>query len=573
VRILVLYVALALALTWPLARHLATHVAGTSLASFGDVWVLAWALAFQSRALVGLPHGGMFHPTPHSLFYGETGLGALPLFIGPYLATSSPELGLNVVYLGGLALTAWSLHAVTARWTTSHVAGFLAAWTFLTCPFGLWAYGPNAVNYVTLWYWPWIVYFVAEPRSGVAATLALAALVFVQGLSSVYVAAGLLGPLVVLGALACARRASRFDGARILLATAVAVAGWTVAFSPFLLVRAENPALARQTLYPFLPRFPTPLWLFRAGEPSGIAPIALAVVAAGALASLGGDDRRRTVWRSCVVWVVVGVVLATPPTVGVGEHAITTPTGLLVAAGLPLDTVRDNGRRGIAALIGLSLLVGVGWVECVAWLDRRWNRNVRARRVVDAAVVVALTVGILHGLLRPVERRGGTTATPGRFPLIASRDAHRVDSPIMDVLRQPGGPLLELPTAPGPIHHADAMYRASRHDRAILNGQDGYWPAGFVDVMALACRLPDPAAMAALRHATGVELVLVHLVPQPIGRPSGPYACPPATSGLAVDVAAQAPLDRAAWEDVAHGGRSDLVLVARDGTDLLFRVE
>ena len=143
----------------------------------------------------------------------------------------------------------------------------------------------------------------------------------------------------------------------------------------------------------------------------------------------------------------------------------------------------------------------------------------------------------------------------------------------MAVLREPGGPLLELPTAPGPIHHLDAMHRAMVHGRPILNGFHGYWPATFPARMALACRLPDPDALVTLRRETGLEMVLVHLEPQPIGRPLGPYACPPLAPGEhpTPDSPAQ-PFDPAAWEAVARGGRTDLTLVARDGSDLLFRV-
>jgi hypothetical protein len=89
--------------------------------------------------------------------------------------------------------------------------------------------------------------------------------------------------------------------------------------------------------------------------------------------------------------------------------------------------------------------------------------------------------------------------------------------------------------------------------------------------MALACRLPDPAALAALHRDGGLALVLVHLRSAGIGPGIGPYACPPRP--LAAGPAdGPAPLDVAAWEEAARGGRKDLTLVVRDGDDLLFRV-
>jgi hypothetical protein len=133
--------------------------------------------------------------------------------------------------------------------------------------------------------------------------------------------------------------------------------------------------------------------------------------------------------------------------------------------------------------------------------------------------------------------------------------------------------VLELPVAPGPILHAEAVHRAAVHGRALVNGLDGYWPRDFPARMALACRLPDPDALAALRATTGVELLLVHLATTTFGRPIGPYACPPRAlgGGPGPDVP-DARWDAAPWETIARDGRADLTLVARDGSDLLFRV-
>jgi len=563
--VLVGYALVAVVLTWPLARHATSHVVLANIAAFGDPWIVGWALAFETRALAGLPHGGIFHPTSRALFYGETAFGALPLFAPPYLLTGNPTLAVNTVFLGGLALTAWSLHMVVARWTGSRRAAVLSAWTFLACPFSVWAWGPSAINYVTLWYWPWIM-LRAATVSTLAGTLALGALVFAQGLSSAYIAVGVVGPLLVLAVLRLARPATRRAGWRLVGAAAIAVTGWAIAFAPFLLMRLDEPDLGRQTLYPFFSRIAAPSGLFAAGEPSGIAPAALALIAAAGVAALGNRHGRRAAWRSGLVWAIVGLVLALPPRVLVFGHAIASPVGWLADAGVPMHAVRDNGRRGLAALIGLCVLVGVAWAECEDWLAR-------ARRPVGWLLAGLLAVGIFYGLLRPTERRPSPVPRPGRYPLFDARTSRGIDSPLLAALREPGGALLELPTAPGPIHHVDAMHRAQHHARPILNGFDGYWPARFPHVMALACRLPDPDALVELRRETGLEVLLVHLVPQPIGTPVGPYACPPLAPGARPSPEVpERPWDPSVWETIARDGRPDLALVARDGTDLLFRV-
>ena len=184
-----------------------------------------------------------------------------------------------------------------------------------------------------------------------------------------------------------------------------------------------------------------------------------------------------------------------------------------------------------------------------------------------------VALGIYWGLLRPATRRPSPSPTPGRYELYDARAARRIDSPLLAVLREPGGALLELPTAPGPLHHVDAMHRAMSHGRPILNGFHGYWPSTFPHFMALACRLPDPDALATLRREAGLELVLVHTEPQAFGTPVGPYACPPLAPGTRPSSEAPEQLwDPAPWEAIARNGRADLVLAGRDGPDLLFRV-
>jgi hypothetical protein len=118
------------------------------------------------------------------------------------------------------------------------------------------------------------------------------------------------------------------------------------------------------------------------------------------------------------------------------------------------------------------------------------------------------------------------------------------------------------------------MYRSIYHGRALLNGYSGYWPAGFEERMALARRLPDPAALALLARDTGLEMILVHL--DDFGRAErrlcqGLERLPPALAAWCARDFGGA--ERSEWLALAAGTpRSDLRLVAREGQDLLFRV-
>src|SRR5262245_31635453 len=105
-----------------------------------------------------------------------------------------------------------------------------------------------------------------------------------------------------------------------------------------------------------------------------------------------------------------------------------------------------------------------------------------------------------------------------------------------------------------PKAHAPAMYRSTYHWQPLLNGYGSYWPDGFVERMRLAVRLPDPAAVRALRRETGLEFILARV-----------HDHLPIDEDLAKE--------RAAWLDlVQRGGRPDLRLVAADDSLALFRV-
>jgi hypothetical protein len=86
--------------------------------------------------------------------------------------------------------------------------------------------------------------------------------------------------------------------------------------------------------------------------------------------------------------------------------------------------------------------------------------------------------------------------------------------PLVHALAADEGPVLEVPVRDRtflgvPGYQTRAMYRGIFHRRPLVNGYGGYWPAGFRERMVLASRLPDPAALAALREQTGLTTVVV----------------------------------------------------------------
>jgi hypothetical protein len=226
------------------------------------------------------------------------------------------------------------------------------------------------------------------------------------------------------------------------------------------------------------------------------------------------------------------------------------------------DLLRASDRLAVAMLMGTCVLAGVSFIE----LTRRLPRRVaRPGSLVLAAVVLA---GIYASWAQPVPLLGVTRNPLDPYPTIAARPP---DGAVEQALARSTGPLLELPIGPAGLAAADAMVRSIYHRHPLLNGYNGYWPQEFPQRMALACRLPDRDALAELVDATGVDLVLVHLISLDGSRHHGAglSRCPPDPRRDAAPPGSES----REWIAVATDGtRSDLRLVAREGDQLLFRV-
>jgi hypothetical protein len=543
-------------LTWPLAAHVRTHVANTIIVARTDVPYIAWALAWQSHALATAPgsyaDANIYFPAPDALLYGDPGLASLPLFAPVFLATGNPALAVNVVFLGGLVLTAVALHAVVRRWTGSHAAGAVAGAVFLLDPWGVWRFFSWAPSYAMLAGFPVVAWLVARPDLSWRRAAVLAPIVAFQALANlVYMAATVVPPLLVLALARIVRPATRRGGLRLAAALAGALALMAPVYAAYLAVRRTSPALPEQSMWtaqtdspalagvPFavvggIPRIATriPEDLVWRSAPTYLTITALAVIVAGIAARRRTRAAPAAAWRQAWLWTVMGFVMATPAIAVFGGPALRLPWFALLERAAPFvpEVVRDFTRLGLATTIGLALLAGVAMGEFVA------RRPPAAAAALAAAVVAGL--GIEYRLQR----------TPA-FELAAMPDG---SSPVVAALRAGTGPVLELPVGSKGTQawpHARAMYRSIFHWRPLLNGYSSYWPAGFPERMALAMRLPDADALDELRRETGLRHVVVD-------------------AGY-LDARA-----RATWRGIADAGTSaGLRLVARDGDLLLFAVE
>src|SRR5262249_41207905 len=158
-----------------------------------------------------------FYPAHHTLFYGDTGFGALPYFLPVFLASGNPTLAINLTCFGCIVLTAWTLHLVTVRWTGEPFAGFAAAAPYLMNPWVLWGFIPSPPAYAVLQYLPLIVLFAATPSARFREALRLLPLIVLQALADVaYIAPAVFAPLGLLAVVRLVRTRTRAAGARLL---------------------------------------------------------------------------------------------------------------------------------------------------------------------------------------------------------------------------------------------------------------------------------------------------------------------------------------------------------------------
>lgn len=565
VPVAVVYLAVVCGLTWPLAKHLASHLPAISPSSTYDPLYSGWALAWESHTLArgsfDIANANIYFPAPDSLFYGPAALGALPYFAPTYLFTGNPTLALNVLLLVAFALTATTIHLVTHAWTASHSASVVAAASFLSNRWLLLTFVPTTPHLSVLLYFPLIIFMSANALTPRAAAL-LVVLIVLQCMTDVsYVAPAVLAPLMTIGGLRLLRQSTRAAGLQLLLITLAAVVVTVAVHAPYLSVAANNPNLANQTNWRIDPTSSVlnlPLGLMGPLSPLSMPSLAFVLPAAVGVLSLRGwrgSAGEASAIRHVLVWAAVGIIISLPMHVVILGYDCTLPHLLLLYRWMPIASVlRVPDRVRVTALIAIALLVGLTFAELLRHLGLPGGRDLRRRGLhsgIAALIALAMymqyatTVGQPEAYGQRLSTRYELRRPPG-------------DSPVLQMLRATGGPTIEVPLpARWPVNpkaHAPAMYRSIFHWQQLLNGYGSYWPAGFPQRMRLATGLPDPRAVRALRRQTGLQFILVRL-----------RARLPIDDSLAQE--------RAAWLDlVKSGGRPDLRLLASDDSLALFQV-
>jgi hypothetical protein len=235
VKALPLYVALTLALTWPLAAGLTRDLPG----DFGDPLFTSWALAWDETHLGrGWWSANIFAPHPLALAYSEhflpQALQAWPV----YAATKNPILCYNLLFLSTFALSAIGMFAFAREITGDDAAAFVAGLAFAFTPYRI-ASIPHLQVLSSAWM-PFVLlgfrrYFATgrvAPLAGAAAAWA------VQNLSCGYYLL-FFSPIALLYVAWEMTRAGLWRDRRTLLHVAIACIAVALITAPFLVPYVE----------------------------------------------------------------------------------------------------------------------------------------------------------------------------------------------------------------------------------------------------------------------------------------------------------------------------------------------
>jgi hypothetical protein len=487
---LVLFLALAVAHTWPLA----TSPGKLSRNDNGDTvlheWIMAWVVHQAETDPTHLFDANIFYPERHTLAYSDPLIVESAMAAPLFAAGASPVTAYNVVLILGLALSGWTTCLVVERWTRRWLAGILSgslmafnAFTLTVLP---------QIQFLHLEFLPLALFaldrLLVAPKARHAVLLAV--WYVLEALTGNYLLVFTAIALTV-GALV---RPGDWLGARfraaaphVLLASALAVAALAPFLYPYLeahwevgLVRTlEGAATYSASLTDYLVAAGT--WHFNHWSSvflkgSALFPGigAMVLVVAALVNRVAWRDRRA---RMLLAIGVVAFVLSFGPKVVVYRW--------LYYAFPLLSGIRAVDRFGEITLAAVAILAGFG----LSALMRRWPG--RAAIVLGTCFV---TVANAEAWRAPLPY----TPFDGIPPIYHSLANAGADAVIIGFpFHGPGGN----------FQNAPLMLGSTRFWKPLVNGYSGFNPPSFYDHVERLQSFPDHASIEYLR-----QLGVTHIV-------------------------------------------------------------
>lgn len=473
----VLFVALSVAITWPLAVNLERSVRDSS-DPFITAWVLDWDWFITLREPLSLFHANAFYPARYSLAFSENLYGLAILLFPLRAAGVAPLTAHSLALIAGFAFCGFGAYLLGRHLTGSFLAGMAAGIFYAFVPFRF----VHLAHLQHTWggWLPLMLFalllYAGKPSRRHAAFFALAFLM--NGLTNIH--------YLLFGALASALTAAIAVPRRSWRDLAIATAIACLLLLPFLypyVVAARMYGMQRSAgeaiYFSALPMN----WIIDAKEPElRLFPGWLALIASAVtlLATVivmlrRGIAASRDLWSRTTLglfWLALGFLGS------LGFNFVLHP---FLFGGVPgFRAVRVPARWAVIGYIGMAILIAL----LTAMLVRR-------SRVVAALVPIAFAVELWAGPIRWL------MVDPAPAPVYTW------------LATQPRTPLIELPMDVFTSDY-EYLFRSTVHHQPIVNGVSGFVPPLRAELARKSEERPIPPAFVDILRRNGVELVVVH---------------------------------------------------------------
>jgi hypothetical protein len=489
-----LYLAAAVAITWPLAIHLTDRIG--ALQGPGDpflnLWILGWGLRAWTTNPGSVLNGqvfdaNIFHPAENTLAYSDHFL-LQSLALSPvYAITGDAVLCYNLLLIVSIALSGLAMHALVRAVTGSMPAAFLGglAWA-------CWPYRTAHLLHIqlqALYFMPLALLCLHRLVAGRRwrDAWALGALTALQAIASVYYGVMTAIVLAVSGivlAVSTGQWRSRRLIARAVVAAVIAVVLAAPVLLPYVrsqdtegfgrtMFEASNHSAALQsylqvpptnlvygTTGVLAPRVPRAGARDRSGVEHHLFPgFVLVALAAFGVARHWRSDRKPLV-RSSLALVIAGIVLS------LGPEGFRDFYAALHDNVFGFQAIRAPARFAVIAMAGLAVLAGLG------------VRNLTAAPI----LIAALLVEYLNAPL----------------PLAAAPPRETQVGAWLENAPEPGA-VIYLPLTID-IDNTPFMVQSLEHGRPIVNGYSGQRPAFYSAVVDALADMPSAEALSTLKE-------------------------------------------------------------------------
>lgn len=505
--IAVLFAALAVLHTWPLATAPGTWSRNDNSDAVLNAWALAWVAHQGVHDPAHLFDANIFYPERRTLAYSEHLIPEAVMVAPLSWSGVSPVAVHNVALWLGMVLTGWAMSWVIGRWTGNQIAGILAGAAAAFHAHTLTRLAHVQAQHVE--FLPLALYaldrLLTVPRvrhalatAGWFALQAMASGYFLVFSSVALVVATLSRPGAWFGrqAVRFAANAALAGAAAVLLLAPTLWPYWRVREDVGLVRPLSEVAVFSASWGDYLAtasRVHLSSWshtYFRADALfPGVVVLLLVLVAIIS----------RTIWRDprcrmCAAVAVVSVALSFGPAL---------PGYAWVHTHLPLfQGLRGAARFGHVALVMLAAVAGFG---LAAFMGR-----FRRRAVQVAAGVLCLGLVTVEALRAPL------VFTPFHgIPAIYDTLAHIPDAVLVH---------FPLPNRLNAFGNVSYMLGSTRHWHPMLNGYSGFVPESYTRSRTELGGFPDARALAYLR-GIGVTHVVIHEDAIPAARAAQIRAC------------------------------------------------